>query len=153
MGVVYQATRADEQYEKKVAVKLVHRGLLTSEARRRFFLERQALARLEHANIARLLDGGVTDEGIPYLVMEYVQGDPIDVHASRTVGAHPDSLLGGSVLPSLLDRASRSQAGEHSDYRRRYAQAPRFWNREDPRRRLLVTRAGGDLHDRAVSDS
>ena len=79
MGVVYLAERADEEYEKQVAIKLMPRGLESDEAERRFRLERQVLARLEHPHIARLLDGGVTDEGYPYLVMELVEGEPIDV--------------------------------------------------------------------------
>jgi serine/threonine-protein kinase len=87
MGVVYLAERADGQYEKHVAVKLLPAGLASRETERRFLTERQILARLEHPNIARLLDGGVTDEGTPYLVMELVDGRPIDVHcAERELG-------------------------------------------------------------------
>jgi len=78
MGVVYLAERADEEFEKRVAVKLMPRGLESQEAERRFRLERQVLARLEHPNVARLIDGGVTDEGYPFLVMELVEGEPID---------------------------------------------------------------------------
>ncbi|HEU4643255.1 MAG TPA: protein kinase [Gemmatimonadaceae bacterium] len=84
MGIVYQATRED--VGKTVALKLVRHGRLASpEHLRRFLLERRVLARLEHANIARLLDAGVTDSGLPYLVMDYVDGDPIDryCHARR----------------------------------------------------------------------
>ncbi len=78
MGVVYLAERADEHFEKKVALKLMPRGLESPEKERRFLTERQILARLEHPGIARLLDGGVTEEAYPYLVMEYVEGVPID---------------------------------------------------------------------------
>ncbi len=78
MGVVYLAERADEQFEKQVALKLMPRGLETAEVERRFLIERQILARLEHPGIARLLDGGVNEEGYPYLVMEYVDGESID---------------------------------------------------------------------------
>ena len=78
MGVVYLAERADEHFEKRVALKLMPRGLETQEKERRFLIERQILARLEHPGIARLLDGGVTDEGFPYLVMEHIDGEPID---------------------------------------------------------------------------
>jgi len=78
MGVVYLAERADEHFEKKVALKVMPRGLESPERERRFLTERQILARLEHENIARLLDGGVTDEGYPYLVMELVRGESID---------------------------------------------------------------------------
>ena len=78
MGVVYLAERADEHFEKRVALKLMPRGLETPEKERRFLIERQILAHLEHPGIARLLDGGVTDEAFPYLVMEHIDGEPID---------------------------------------------------------------------------
>jgi|SRR5947209_5628968 len=78
MGTVYLARRADEQYEKFVATKVVRRGMDTEEIVRRFRNERQILAHLEHPNIARLLDGGTTDDGRPYLVMEYVEGTPVN---------------------------------------------------------------------------
>jgi tetratricopeptide (TPR) repeat protein len=74
MGAVYLAERADGQFEQRVAIKLVRRGILDDELRRRFLRERQILARLQHPSIARLLDGGVTADGLPYLVMEYVEG-------------------------------------------------------------------------------
>ncbi|HEY9426962.1 MAG TPA: protein kinase [Gemmatimonadaceae bacterium] len=77
MGVVYRALRED--VGTTVALKLVRHGRLASpEHLRRFLLERRVLGRLEHHNIARLLDAGVTDSGLPYLVMEYVDGEPID---------------------------------------------------------------------------
>ena len=82
MGTVYLAARDDEQYQKKVAVKLVRRGMDTDDVLRRFRTERQILARLEHPNIARLIDGGVTDEGRPFFVMEYVEGRPIDAYSN-----------------------------------------------------------------------
>ncbi|MDN5865125.1 MAG: serine/threonine-protein kinase [Gammaproteobacteria bacterium] len=78
MGAVYLAERADRQFEKRVAIKLVPIALWGEEARRRFLLERQILARLEHLNIARLLDAGVNEDGVPYFVMEHVEGKPID---------------------------------------------------------------------------
>ncbi|MEP7011585.1 MAG: serine/threonine-protein kinase [Acidobacteriota bacterium] len=78
MGAVYLAERADATYEKKVAVKLLKRGMDTDELVRRFRSERRILALLEHPHIARLLDGGSTPDGRPYLVMEYVEGRPID---------------------------------------------------------------------------
>lgn len=74
MGDVYRAERADGQFEMSVAVKVLGAGVITEEGRRRFLAERQILARLDHAGIARLLDGGITEEGEPYLVMEYVAG-------------------------------------------------------------------------------
>jgi serine/threonine protein kinase len=78
MGSVYRAGRADEQYKKQVAIKVVKRGLDTPFALARFRAERQILANLEHPNIARLLDGGTTDAGLPYVVMELVDGLPMD---------------------------------------------------------------------------
>ncbi|RZV34755.1 MAG: serine/threonine protein kinase [Chromatiales bacterium] len=78
MGAVYLAERADEQYEQQVALKILPTGLDTDQARARFVTERQILARLVHDNIARLLDGGVTDDGVPYFAMDYVEGLPID---------------------------------------------------------------------------
>ena len=78
MGSVYRAVRADDQYQKQVAIKLVRNDSETAFTLARFRAERQILAPLEHANIARLLDGGTTDDGVPYLVMELVDGLPID---------------------------------------------------------------------------
>lgn len=76
MGTVYLAER-DGDFSQRVAIKVV-RGLLDAEGLRRFKVERQILASLEHPSIARLLDGGTTPEGLPYLVMELVDGEPID---------------------------------------------------------------------------
>jgi len=80
MGTVYLAERADGLYERRVALKLVKRGMDTDQILRRFRQERKILARLEHPNIARFYDGGVSEEGRPYLVMEYVEGRPIDAY-------------------------------------------------------------------------
>ncbi len=83
MGVVYLASREDD-FEQRVALKVVRRSRAgqdlptTVEVLRRFIAERQILARLEHPNIARIFDGGTTDDALPYFVMEYVQGQPID---------------------------------------------------------------------------
>jgi eukaryotic-like serine/threonine-protein kinase len=77
MGAVYVAHRADGNFEQQVAIKLIDLPLATDLFRERFRLERQILAGLNHPLIARLLDGGVTDEGEPFLVMEYVDGVPI----------------------------------------------------------------------------
>ncbi|MEK7728999.1 MAG: serine/threonine-protein kinase, partial [candidate division KSB1 bacterium] len=77
MGVVYLALR-DGEFEQEVAIKLIKRGMDTEEIQRRFRHERQTLASLNHPNVARLFDGGITEEGLPYFVMEYVAGRPID---------------------------------------------------------------------------
>ena len=74
MGAVYQAARADGQFEQQVAIKIIKRGMDSEFVRSRFVQERRILARLEHPNIARLLDGGTTPQGQPYFVMEYVEG-------------------------------------------------------------------------------
>ena len=77
MGAVYRAERVDGEFDQEVALKLLHRDMDTPELRARFLHERQLLAGMSHPNIARLLDGGVTEEGRPYFVMELVEGRPI----------------------------------------------------------------------------
>jgi eukaryotic-like serine/threonine-protein kinase len=76
MGIVYRAVRDDEQFEKQVAIKILRRGM-GADAVARFARERHILARLDHPNIARLLDGGTTGSGMQYVVMEYVEGSPV----------------------------------------------------------------------------
>jgi serine/threonine-protein kinase len=83
MGEVYRASRADEQYRQQVAIKVLRAGRSSPEAVRRFRVERQILATLQHPNVATLLDGGVTPAGEPYLVMQYVDGLPILRHATE----------------------------------------------------------------------
>ncbi|HEY4367839.1 MAG TPA: tetratricopeptide repeat protein [Steroidobacteraceae bacterium] len=83
MGDVYLAERADEEYQQQVAIKLVRAGAFSSQVQSRLRMERQILATLEHPNIARLLDGGRTADGTPYLVMEYIDGEPIDTYCDR----------------------------------------------------------------------
>jgi non-specific serine/threonine protein kinase/serine/threonine-protein kinase len=78
MGAVYLAERADGDFRKLVAVKVVKRGMDTDFVLRRFQHERRALAALDHPNIARLLDAGATDDGLPYIIMEHVEGQDID---------------------------------------------------------------------------
>jgi tetratricopeptide (TPR) repeat protein len=78
MGAVYVGTRVDDQYHSEVAIKFLPPGVRSPELTRRFRAERQILASLQHPNIARLFDGGLTDDGQPYFVMEYVEGAPID---------------------------------------------------------------------------
>jgi len=87
MGAVYAAVRDDDQYRQKVAIKLVKAdfagGAGAESTLQRFRRERQILARLEHPNIARLLDGGATPEGWPYLVMEYIEGQPLTEYCAE----------------------------------------------------------------------
>ncbi len=78
MGAVYLAERSDGTFDKRVAIKVVKRGADTDEIISRFHHERQILAGLDHPHIAGLMDGGVTTDGLPYFVMEWVRGEPID---------------------------------------------------------------------------
>jgi eukaryotic-like serine/threonine-protein kinase len=82
MGSVYLAERADGEFRKRVALKAVRPGLLDDHVLRRFQNERQTLAVLDHPAIIKLLDAGQTDDGIPYLVTEYVEGQPIDAYCA-----------------------------------------------------------------------
>lgn len=83
MGDVYLAERADEEYQQQVAIKLVRSGAFSAHLQGRLRMERQILASLQHPNIARLLDGGRASDGTPYLVMEYIEGEPIDVYCDK----------------------------------------------------------------------
>ncbi len=80
MGTVYRAHRTDGQFRQQVAIKVLRESRRTDWHRQRFLAEREILARLEHPSIARILDGGMTSEGEPYLAMELVEGVPIDAH-------------------------------------------------------------------------
>jgi non-specific serine/threonine protein kinase/serine/threonine-protein kinase len=92
MGVVYEAERADLQYRKRVAIKVIRRGMDSELILRRFRQERQILAALNHPNIAGLLDGGMTPDGQPYLVMEFVEGVPIHSYVTRHNLSLPDRI-------------------------------------------------------------
>jgi serine/threonine-protein kinase len=92
MGTVWLARRDDGQFERRVAVKVVRPDRPSEELLARFHHERRILASLEHPNIARLLDGGATEEGLPYLVMEHVEGEPITEHCARRGLAVGDRL-------------------------------------------------------------
>ncbi len=78
MGTVYEGARQDAQFEKRVAIKTLRLGADSTTVLQRFRQERQILAGLQHPNIAGLIDGGVTDDGLPYFILEYVDGKPID---------------------------------------------------------------------------
>ena len=97
MGVVFKARRDDGQFEREVAIKLIRPELFRPAHRRRFETERQILAQLSHPNIARLYDGGVTEDGQPYLIMEYIEGLSITTHARRhrlDLAARIDLMIG-----------------------------------------------------------
>jgi eukaryotic-like serine/threonine-protein kinase len=83
MGVVHLAERVEGGFEQRAAIKLVKRGMDSDAILRRFLRERQILASLEHAGVARLLDGGVTEDGQPYFAMEYVEGEPLTAYCDR----------------------------------------------------------------------
>ncbi len=119
MGVVYAARRADGAYEQTVAIKLLRASGSEQDARR-MVRERQVLAQLEHPGIARLLDGGTTTQGEPYLVMEYVEGEAIDLYCeslqlnlrqrvalvrgvcAAVQGAHQRLLIHRDIKPSNI---------------------------------------------------
>jgi non-specific serine/threonine protein kinase/serine/threonine-protein kinase len=92
MGVVYQAVRVGDHFLKLVALKVVRSGVGSEDSIRRFKNERQILASLEHANIARLLDGGATEDGLPYLIMEYIEGKPVDEYCDARRLTIPERL-------------------------------------------------------------
>src|SRR5580698_11140392 len=83
MGEVYRAFRADDQYRKEVALKVMRAGQDSNSVITRFKNERQILASLEHPNIARLLDGGTTEDGVPYIAMELIEGQPITKYCDQ----------------------------------------------------------------------
>jgi non-specific serine/threonine protein kinase/serine/threonine-protein kinase len=92
MGAVYLAERADGTFQQRVALKLVKRGMDIEQVVARFRAERQILASLEHPNIARLLDGGASDDGQPFLVMEYIDGQRIDEYVRERKLSVPQRL-------------------------------------------------------------
>ncbi|MDQ2889397.1 MAG: serine/threonine protein kinase [Gemmatimonadota bacterium] len=108
MGTVYLAERNDDQYHKRVAIKVVSPGLDTDLIIRRFRHERQMLANLDHPNIARLLDGGTDAEGLPYFVMEYIEGEPITRYC----------ITRGLALPERLDLFRKVCAAVHYAHQR-----------------------------------
>src|SRR5262245_8366923 len=106
MGVVYLAERVEGGFEQRAAIKLVKRGMDTDAILRRFLRERQILAGLEHASVARLLDGGVTDDGHPYFAMEYVDGEPLTVYCENR-------QLGIEARLRLFEEACRAVQHAH----------------------------------------
>ncbi len=102
MGAVYLARRADGKFEQQVAVKMLRREFNTERLRRTFNREKEILASLAHPNIARLLDAGATPDGIPYLVMEYVEGEPIDLYCrGRQLSLHERLKLFNKVCVAV----------------------------------------------------
>ncbi|MBJ2136590.1 protein kinase [Paraglaciecola chathamensis] len=102
MGDIYLAERADEHYTQRVAIKINRNALTTADRASRFKTERQILANLEHPNIARLLDGGTTETNQPYLVMEYIEGTPIDLYCQqKKLGLHEQLRLFQKVCDAV----------------------------------------------------
>src|SRR5687768_7381255 len=91
MGVVYLAEREDE-FRQQVAIKVVKRGLDTEDILRRFHNERQILASMNHPNIAKIFDGGMTEDGLPYFVMEHVEGTPLTKYCNQQALSISDRL-------------------------------------------------------------
>lgn len=108
MGTVYLAERADGAFEQQVALKLIRRRLVSEALLERFFRERQILARLEHPHIARLLDGGVSEDGHPYFAMELVRGAPLAAHCDARRLPLPARL-------ELFDQACRAVQHAHAN--------------------------------------
>jgi serine/threonine protein kinase len=108
MGEVFLAERADEQFQQQVAIKLVRRGLLSRHVQGRLKLERQILATLDHPNIARLFDGGTTSDGTPYIVMEYVDGEPIDIYCDSRCLSIEQRLKLFQIVCSAVHRAHQN---------------------------------------------
>lgn len=108
MGAVFLAERADDQFEQRVAIKIMTSQLLDDYAIERFKVERQILASLQHPYIAQLLDGGTTAEGLPYLVMEYIEGLPIDVHCDEHALPITERLALFQKTTQAIDFAHRS---------------------------------------------
>ncbi len=108
MGVVYRAIRADGTYENKVAIKVMASRFADAQAIARFRSERQILADLDHPAIARLIDGGTTEDGTPYLVMEYVDGEPIDTYCTkRNLGLEERLALALGVCDAVAHAHAR----------------------------------------------
>ncbi|MDQ6654852.1 MAG: FlgO family outer membrane protein [Verrucomicrobiota bacterium] len=109
MGAVYLAGRADGVFEKQVAIKVLKRGTDTDEILRRFHAERRMLARLDHPNIARLLDAGTTDDGLPYFIMEWIDGEPITHFAAKAQLTVPQRLALFLKICSAVEQAHKHQ--------------------------------------------
>jgi eukaryotic-like serine/threonine-protein kinase len=105
MGEVYRAFRIDDEYQKQVAIKLVRAGQDSGFVLSRFKNERQILANLDHPNIARLFDGGTTEEGVPYFVMELIEGEPIDEYCNHRKVPVPERLRLFSQVCSAVQYA------------------------------------------------
>jgi serine/threonine protein kinase/tetratricopeptide (TPR) repeat protein len=107
-SIVYLAERADEQYDKRVAIKMLRSPDESAEILQRFRMERQTLAKLDHPNIVTLLDGGTTVEGLPYLVMDFVEGVPIDGYCDARALSITDRLRIFRAVCDTVEYAHRN---------------------------------------------
>ena len=144
MAVVYLGERDDQNYRKQVAIKMVKPGIDTEQVLHRFRNERQTLAALDHSNIVKLLDGGSSEDGSPYLVMEHVEGLPIDQYCDLNKLSIDDRLRLFREVCSAVQYAheksgdsSRSQACQYPDRKRRCAQTSGLWHRQTAESRVL----------------
>ncbi len=108
MGAVYRARRDDGHFDREVALKIVRLAGSREDTARRFRRERQILAGLEHPGIARLYDAGVTEDGMPYLAMELVRGEPIHRYCDRVRLSVPDRLVLFEQVVAAVDYAHRN---------------------------------------------
>jgi eukaryotic-like serine/threonine-protein kinase len=108
MGTVYRAVRDDDAFRKTVALKLVRGGRYSEYFEQRFLLERKILATLQHPNIATVLDGGTTDAGQPYLVMEYVEGQPITEYSAARAAAIPERVALFRIVCAAIQYAHQN---------------------------------------------
>ena len=125
MGAVFLAERDDGEFEQQVAIKIIRQTIAESELINRFKRERQILAKLNHPNIAKLLDGGVSEDGLPFLAMEFVEGETItkfaeseNLESGRPSEIIFESLFGGCLCTSKFNRSPRYQAFKYSRYKR-----------------------------------
>ena len=126
MGAVYEAIRVDNEFNKRAAIKLVKRGMDTDFILRRFRKERQILAALDHPHIGGLLDGGTTDDGLPYFVMEYIEGKPLYTYCDANQLSLTDRL---KLFRSICDAVQ-------------YAHEKQVVHRDIKPSNVLVTEAG-----------
>src|SRR5215470_11517264 len=108
MGTVFLAERNDDEYHAQVAIKLVRPGMYTEFILARFRRERQTLARLQHPNIARLFDGGTTSKGVPYIVMEYIDGPSLTRYSKERNLGLPQRLRLFMGICAAVDHAHRN---------------------------------------------
>ena len=111
MGAVYLAERTEQDFQQRAALKLIKLGMDSGEIQRRFLSERRILARLEHPNIARLIDGGVDQRGRPYFVMEWVDGNI----GSRLTMKYPSVYLMGRKARGEVLSVAYAGKGQHQD--------------------------------------